>query len=67
MLVSRLQQPADRLWVYISDMASTCVTHVLSLMKTLYPKQDMKPYVIGRVEGVSDREYAALEFIRGRP
>lgn len=37
-LVARLQQPVNGLRTYISDMASTCVTHVLFLVKALFPK-----------------------------
>lgn len=60
-LVWRLHLATEGLRAYINYMASTCVTHVLSLVTALYPKQDMKPFVEGRVPGVTDGEYAALE------
>lgn len=60
-LATRLRQSADELWAYVHVMAGTCATHVLSLVKALYSKQDMKPFVDERIEGVADKEYAALE------
>lgn len=60
-LVVKLRESADGLRAYVPDLAGTWATHVLSLAKALYPRQDMKPFMDGHVEGMDDDEYAALE------
>lgn len=58
-LVDRLKRSAAGLKEYIRDLASHCSTHLLSIVKALYPEQDMRPFAEGAVEGVED--YSALE------
>lgn len=45
---------------YVPELAGSCVTHVLSLVRALFPTQDMEPFVTGNVEGVADIDYLAL-------
>lgn len=61
LLVARLKESTEGLRGYVRELASAYATHMLSLVKALYPAQDMKPFVTGRVAGVAAEEYSALE------
>lgn len=59
--MARLKESTEGLRSYVRELTGACATHVLSLVKALYPCQDMQPFADGRVEGVADGEYPALE------
>lgn len=60
-LVTSLQESVGGMKKYICDLAGTCAVHILSLVKAVYPGQDTKPFVEGRVKGVPDSEFPTLE------